>query len=89
MNTGVLTQYCSVIDMIIKEFDGETLEFSVNDISMQVTAKIGIDELVVDSQERSVITDLLSRAISFRLEAGEDSPLLLTIVFPSLWGRAS
>lgn len=85
----IFRQYCTVIDKIIKEFDGETLEFSVDEISMLVTVKIGVDEIVVDNEERSVITDLLSRAVSFKIENGDDSPLLLTIVFPSLWGKRS
>ena len=81
-------QYCSVIDMILKEFNGETLEISVDEISMQVTVRIGIDSLIVDRPERSLIMELLSRAVSFAMEGGDDSPLLLTLVFPSLWGRA-
>ena len=85
----IFKQYCSVFDMILKEFGGETLEFSVDEITMRVTAAIGIEELVVDSEDRCAITSLLSKALSFKVEKGEDSALLLTLVFPSLWERSN
>ena len=83
----IFRQYCSVVDRILKEFNGETLEISVDEISMCVSVKLGIDKLIVDCPERSLIMELLSRAESFAMEGGDDSPLLLTLVFPSLWGE--
>ena len=84
----IFRQYCSVVDMILKEFNGETLEISMDESSMQITVRIGIDSLIVDRPERSLIMELLSGAESFAIEKGDDSPLLLTLVFPSLWERA-
>lgn len=84
----IFRQYCDVFDKMLKEFNGETFEVSVDEITMRVKIEIGIDDLTVDSDDRRIYTELLARAISFSFHVGTESPMLVKLEFPSLWDRA-
>lgn len=84
----IFRQYCDVFDKMIKEFNGETFEVSVDEITMRIKIEIGIDDLTIDSDDRRIYTDLLARAISVSFHVGVDSPMLVKLEFPSLWDRA-
>ena len=84
----VFKQYCSVIDKLVGDFGGTTLEVEVDDEDMSVHMKLELEELVVDDHERAMFTQLLERTVSFRVEHGEGDTILLHFVFPSLWEKA-
>lgn len=84
----IFKQYCSVLDRMVEEFNGSTLQVEVDDEDMSVHMTLELDEFTVDSSDRAVFTQLIEHAISVRFEHGDEDTLRMTLVFPSLWEKA-
>ena len=81
----ILEQYCSAIDSLIEEFDGESIEASVGeDTTMYVTIALECPELTVKSKEHKLY-DLIERSIAFSFSQSEEENLVIKFLLPSLW----
>lgn len=81
----ILEQYCSVIDALIEEFDGESIEVSVDeDITMCVAIVLECPELTIQSKEHKFY-DLIQRCIAFSFSQSDEENLEIKFIFPSLW----
>ncbi len=83
----ILKQYCEVIDSLVVEFDGESLDVEIDDIEMTITIKIECQDIVIKSQNHNFYS-LAQRAIEFGFSATEEGLLCAKFVFPSVWDRA-
>jgi len=82
----ILRQYCDAIDSITKEFNMESIEVEVDEITMNISIDLGCDELTIENNNH-VFYSLARRAIRFELLAHDDK-LVVRFVFPSIWCRA-
>lgn len=81
----ILEQYCSAIDALIEEFDGESIEVSVDeDITMCVAIVLECPELTVKSKEHSFY-GLIQRCVAFSFSQSDEENLEIKFIFPSLW----
>lgn len=83
----ILKQYCTAIDSLVKEFDGESIEVDVDEINMTIKITVEFPDIVVESFNH-LFYALAERAISVRFFVGEDGLLAVSYLFPSIWSRA-
>lgn len=84
----ILAQYCRVIDDLVNEFDGESLEVDVDEIQMTISIKIECQDITLESQKHKYY-GLASRAVSFGFSVSNNGNLVVEFVFPSIWERAT
>ena len=82
-----LRQYCSVIDGMIEEFRGDEFECEVDEIDMTVRLELVLESFTSEEPNHAV-NQLISRAMSFRVDYVDDGHIRLNFVFPSLWRKA-
>lgn len=83
---NIFKQYCEAIDLLSDEFDGESFEVEVDEITMEISITLECDEIVIESKTHELY-DLVKRAIRCSFSASNDN-LLVRFVFPSIWGKA-
>jgi hypothetical protein len=83
-NYSILRQYCSAIDSISNEFDGESFEVSIDEINMTISITLECSDIVVDTTNCR-FCELLKRAISTSFSTSKEGNLNLTFKFPSIW----
>ena len=86
-NYSILRQYCSAIDSISNEFDGESFEVEVDEITMEVTVVLECDEVIIE-KDNHILYELAKRAVRYGFSVSEDGNLLVKFVFPGLWDKA-
>lgn len=82
----ILKQYCDVFDDLVEEFDGESLDVEVDDISMTIAITMECHEITIESQNH-VYYSLAERAKFIGFSASEDGLLCAKVVFPSIWEK--
>lgn len=82
----ILKQYCSVIDSLIEEFDGESLDVSVDDIKMTVGIVLECPDIVIESASHNFYK-LAQRSDSVSFGVSEAGNLNVEFVFPSVWRK--
>ncbi len=83
---NILRQYCGAIDSISRDFDGESLEVEVDEISMDVSITLECGEMVITSGNH-VFFQLAERSTKFSFSVSGDDMLLVRFVFPSVWEK--
>ena len=83
----ILEQYCSALDRIIEDYDGEEFECEVDEISMAVKLSVVLSQIVSDNLN-SLFQALIERAVYADVVIVDSDHLRLTFVFPSLWEKA-
>lgn len=84
----VLKHYCSVIDKLVEEYDGESFEVDVDDIKMTVCISSTFEDITVQERNQK-LSELIKRASSVSFRPSEDSDgVTVDLVFPSIWERA-
>lgn len=83
----IFKQYCSAIDRLAAEFDGESFEVEVDEESMKIMISLECDEVLVTSKEH-VFYSLLKRTEEFSFSVSENGHLLVKFVFPPLWHKS-
>lgn len=83
---GILKQYCDVLDSLSTEFNGESFEAEVDDVSMTVTITMECQEITIESKNHRYYS-LAKRAISFGFSVSDDGLLCAKFVFPSIWEK--
>lgn len=84
---NILKQYCSVIDDLAKEFNGESIEVEVDDINMTIDVSLECWDLKLESSDH-IFHKLVKRSVSVGFSVSNDGNLNVTFVFPSIWERA-
>lgn len=82
----ILEQYCSVIDSLAKEFDGESFEISVDDIKMTIEIIVEYPDMTIRDKSHPFFS-LVQHAIEFGFTTNKDGKLSMKIVFPSIWTK--
>lgn len=83
----IFKQYCSALDELSNEFEGESFEVEVNEITMEITVALECDEVVIESSNH-VFYELVKRAVKYGFATSEEGNLIIKFVFPSLWDKA-
>lgn len=85
---NVLKQYCSVIDSLSDEFDGESYEVEVDEIKMTISIKLECLDMTIKSATH-MFYGLVSQAEAVNFTSDPKSEnLIVEFVFPSIWERA-
>lgn len=85
-NIKILEQYCSVIDSLANEFDGESFDVTVDDIAMTITIILECDDITIKSKNHKFYS-LVQRSMSLGFAVSEDGKLNVKFVFPSVWKK--
>lgn len=85
-NYDILQQYCSVIDSLVKEFNGSAFDVSIIEPQMKVLITITCEDLTLKSSNHNFYR-LAARADSVGFTVSEDGELNINFVFPSLWDK--
>lgn len=82
--TDILKQYCEAIDILIKEFDGQSLDVEVDEEKMLICIKLECSEITIEGKEHRYY-DLIQRSVSFGFSGTNNDTMILELVFPSIW----
>lgn len=82
----ILKQYCSVIDSLAEEFDGESFDVSVDDIKMTIGIALECPDIVIESTSHNFYK-LAQRSNSVSFSVTEDGNLNVEFTFPSVWRK--
>lgn len=84
----ILKQYCSIIDELIAEYDGESLEVDVDDIKMTICISSTFEDITVQEHNYK-LNELIKRANQVNFRVSDDGEgVTVDLVFPSVWERA-
>lgn len=82
----ILEQYCSVIDSLADEFDGECFDVTVDDTAMTITIIMECSEMEIESKVHKFYS-LVQRSKTLGFSVSERGNLNVKLVFPSIWTR--
>lgn len=80
-------KYCDIFDVIVKEFDAESLEVKVNEEKMTIVVSVECIDVNIDGNNNS-LCDLIGIASSTSFSKVKDGDLRVSFVFPGVWDRA-
>lgn len=84
---NIFKGYCDAVDSLSKEFDGESFEVEVDEITMEVTVVLECDEVIIEKDDH-ILYELAKRTVRYGFSVSEDGNLLVKFVFPGLWDKA-
>ena len=84
---NIFKGYCEAVDSLSKEFEGESFEVEVDEITMEVTVVLECDEVIIEKDDH-ILYELAKRAVRYGFSVSEDGKLLVKFVFPGLWDKA-
>lgn len=82
----IFKQYCEVVDSLVIEFGGESLDVEINEVTLETTIVMECDEIIIESSNH-IFYDLAERTVRYSFYASEDGSLAVKFVFPSLWDK--
>ena len=80
----ILKQYCSVIDSLAEEFDGESFDVEIDDIKMTIGITLECSDITIEYSSHNFYK-LAQRSNSVTFSVSEDGNLNVKFVFPSVW----
>ena len=83
----IFKSYCEAIDTLAKEFNGESYEIEVDEISMEVSIALECEEIIIET-DNHILYELAKRAVRYGFSASDDGNLIVKLVFPCLWDKA-
>lgn len=84
----ILCQYCDAIDEIADEFDGESYDVEVDEITMSIKIILECGDMLIKDKNH-VIYKLFDRSIRFGFSVSEEEHMLCVMFeFPSIWEKA-
>lgn len=83
---NIFKRYCEAIDLLSDEFDGESFEIEVDEITMGISVTLECDEIVIESKEH-ILYELAKGAVRCGFSATGEGTLLVRFVFPSIWNK--
>jgi sRNA-binding carbon storage regulator CsrA len=84
----ILKEYCDVIDDLIHEFDGSSIEVEIVDIKKNIKITIECPEITILSKQH-MYYELVERSVEFGFSLSDDDNLNVKFVFPSVWEEQS
>lgn len=82
----ILKQYCSTIDSLADEYDGESIDVEVNEIDMTVSIILECADVTVQN-DNHIFYELVKRACSLGFSVSENGNLNVKFIFPSVWNK--
>lgn len=82
----ILKQYCSVLDNIAKESNGESFEVEVNDITMEISISLECNDIIIRNVD-GVYADLFQRAVFIEFYTTSNGNVVMKLKFPSVWEK--
>lgn len=82
----IFKEYCEAIDELAEEFDGESFEVEVDEITMEVTVILECGEIIISSSGH-VFYELANRTVRYGFSAGGNDNVVVKFVFPCLWDK--
>lgn len=82
----ILKSYCDIIDMMSDEFDGESFEVEVDEITMEVIISLECAEVIIESASHPFY-EIIKRTVRYGFGVSEEGNLLINFTFPSLWDK--
>lgn len=82
----MLQSYCVAVDKLIDVIDGDALQVSVNENSMEILIQVECDSMEVEHQTH-IYYALAKRSMPFTFEATKEGKLLIGFTFPSVWSK--
>lgn len=79
--------YCNEIDSLSVEFDGESFEVEVNEVTMEVIVALECGEIIID-KDNHILFELAKMAVKYGFSVSEDGNLVVKFVFPGLWDKS-
>lgn len=83
----IFKDYCNAIDTLSNEFEGESFDVEVDEVTMEITVALECDEIVIESSNH-IFYELVKRAVRYGFTASDDGNLVIKFVFPCLWDKA-
>ena len=84
-----LKSYCSIIDSLAEEFDGESYEVEVDEIKATISIKLECSDITLMSATHTFYSlARQTKAINFTNNP-ETGNLVVEFVFPSIWMKAA
>lgn len=82
----ILKQYCEALDSLAEEFDSESFNVEIDDISMTIAVTMECSDITIQSDKHKFY-DLAKRTISIGFSASKDGFVCVKFVFPSIWDK--
>ena len=82
----ILEQYCSALDELAEEFDGESFEVDVDDIKMTISITMECADMTIKSSSHKFYA-LVQRASALQFFVSEEGLLGVRFIFPSIWDK--
>lgn len=79
----ILKQYCGVIDSVVDEFEGDSFEVEIDDITLEVHIEFACKRIEFNKKNR-ILLKLIGRSVSTQIKTTDDGMLALHFMFPSL-----
>lgn len=80
----ILREYCSVIDGIMENWSGSSIDVQVIGDNAYVVVSVTVSALVMDADHPQYY-DLVDRAVAFAVGQTEDHDVRLDFTFPSVY----
>lgn len=80
----IFEEYCNAIDILVNEYDGESLEVEVNESDLTISIRIECMSMEVNKSSH-VYYDLIQRAVKFGFKNAGNGNIIIEFSFPSLW----
>lgn len=82
----VLKQYCSVIDKLAIDFDGNSFDVEVDEVTMAISITLECGDITI-TEKNDPFYELIKRTISVGFSVSDNEMLNVKFVFPSVWDR--
>lgn len=82
----MLQAYCVAVDKLVDVVDGDAIQVSVNENSMEISIQVECDSMEVEHQTH-IYYSLAKRSMPFTFEATKEGKLLIGFTFPSVWSK--
>lgn len=84
----ILKDYCSAIDRLIEDGDGEEFSCEIDEDTMEVHIEFDVMDITVDDTKRGDFQQLLARSKSTKITNKNGEYITIHFIFPSLWDAA-
>lgn len=84
----ILCQYCDAIDELAEEFDGESYDVEVDEITMSIKITLECGDMLIKDKNHAIYR-LFDRSILFGFSVSKETQMLcVTFEFPGIWEKA-
>lgn len=81
----ILKEYCEIIDDLLKEFDGISIEVDVDETTLWINIALEVGDILISKREHEFY-ELVKRSVTVDFYRDKKSKnLVCRFVFPSVW----